>query len=933
MTNKITTVLKAITDRMAEALPSDTIKNPKLNVNTKTLVFLLILTQLKSHNAQPISMVRSTPSQYTLSNKATTMIVRLRKKSEKERATPKTPPNRDDEGIEWLDVEEPLDLVNIRPDRSELSNEGHDLLPSRVILNEDDYDRGCRKLSDLEDGFYRDTIKLGPKYLIGMDVLSTDINYKIACKKFLIKNEEEIFPVPGDDIEIKTKRRRVSNNVKIQKISKLSAAKQKLMLLDTAAERRLLLLSQVKIVNENEKSFLLVVLDLIQVSHKSADQKLARRNELKARGTLLMALPDKHQLRFNPHKDAKTLIEAIEKRFGGNTETKKVQKTLLKQQFENFTGSSSKNLDQIHDRLQKLVSQLEIHEVCLFQEDVNLKFLHSLSSEWKTHILIWRNKADLEEHILNDLFNSLKIYEGKVMQSSSVGNPTQNLAFVSSSNTDSTTDSVSAATSISAVCAKLPVSSHPNIESLSNIDVDDLEKIDLRWQMTMLTTRARRFLQKTGRNLGDNRVTSMGFDMSKVECYNCDRKGHFARECRSPKDSRRSGATEPDKRTAPTNDKHGLGYFSLESDSESLSPSSPSDRLQPSGGYHAVPPSITGTFMPPKPDLDESETNDQNDPQSVPSFVQSSEQVNTPRHPVKPVKAPIPDATLNPTMLTKSKPVSITAVKPVCAAVTKIMVTQPRHAHSINIKSKSPIRRHITRSPSPKTYNSPPRVTSSQAPVFSVAKATKDETSPILKTFITGLENQLSLKVKVIRSDNGTEFKNSDLNQFYSLLPIPFWAKAVNTACYVQNRVLVTKPHNKTPYELLHGRTPNIGFMRPFCCLVTILNTLDPLGKFEGNVDEGFLVGYSINSKAIRVFNSRTRIVQETVHVNFLKNKPNIAGSGPTWLFDIDSLTRTMNYQPVTVGNQSNPSAGFQDEFDAEKAGEEVNQQYVLFPM
>nr|GFB50890.1 ribonuclease H-like domain-containing protein [Tanacetum cinerariifolium] len=98
---------------------------------------------------------------------------------------------------------------------------------------------------------------------------------------------------------------------------------------------------------------------------ESAEQKVARRNELKARGTLLMALPDKHQLKFNSHKDAKILMEAIEKRFGGNTETKKVQKTLLKQQFENFTCSSSENLDQIHDRLQKLVSQLEIDGVSL----------------------------------------------------------------------------------------------------------------------------------------------------------------------------------------------------------------------------------------------------------------------------------------------------------------------------------------------------------------------------------------------------------------------------------------------------------------------------------------------------------------------------------------------------------------------------------------
>nr|GEW01765.1 putative reverse transcriptase domain-containing protein [Tanacetum cinerariifolium] len=149
----------------------------------------------------------------------------------------------------------------------------------------------------------------------------------------------------------------------------------------------------------------------------------------------------------------------------------------------------------------------------------------------------------------------------------------------------------------------------------------------------------------------------------------------------------------------------------------------------------------------------------------------------------------------------------------------------------------------------------------------------------------------------------------------------------------MKRKVLVTKPHNKTPYELLHGRTPSIGFMRPFGCLVTILNTLDSLGKFEGKVDEGSLVRYSVSSKAFRVFNSRTRIVQVTLHVNFLENKPNIAGSGPTWLFDIDSLTRTMNYHPDTARNQTNPNACFQDKFDAEKAGEEIDQQYVLFPV
>ncbi|GJZ14008.1 retrovirus-related pol polyprotein from transposon TNT 1-94 [Tanacetum coccineum] len=130
--------------------------------------------------------------------------------------------------------------------------------------------------------------------------------------------------------------------------------------------------------------------------------------------------------------------------------------------------------------------------------------------------------------------------------------------------------------------------------------------------------------------------------------------------------------------------------------------------------------------------------------------------------------------------------------------------------------------------------------------------ATNDETSGILKSFIIGIENLVDHKVKVIRCDNGTEFKNKEMNQFCEMR-----AKAVNTACYVQNRVLVVKPQNKTPYELFHGRTPALSFMRPFGCPVTILNTIDHLGKFDCKADEGFFVGYSLNSKILSVIISR----------------------------------------------------------------------------
>nr|GEZ12316.1 putative ribonuclease H-like domain-containing protein [Tanacetum cinerariifolium] len=1037
------------------------------------------------------------------------------------------------------------------------------------------------------------------------------------------------------------------------------------------------------------------------VAPTTAEQRLARKNELKARGTLLMALPDKHQLKFNSHKDAKTLMEAIEKRFGGNTKTKK------------------------------------------------------------------RNKTDLEEQSLDDLFNSIKIYETEVKQSSSTGTVSQNLAFVSSSHTDSTTDSVNAATSVSAVCAKLLASPLPNVDSLSNvviysffasqstspqldnedlkqIDVDDLEEMDLRWQMAMecrsskdsrrpgaaepqrktvpveISTSNALVSQVDGtgsydwsyqaeeepanfalmafssHSSSDNEVPSCSKACSKAyaqlhtqydKLIDEFRKSQFdvilyqtglesvearllvykqneyifeenikllnievqlrdtalvtlrqkLKKAEKERDDlklklekfQRSSKNLTELLASQTNKKTGLGYnshvltqamfdcdnyYSSESDCETWPPSSLYDRFQPSGGHTAKPIETPIPAATPAPASPKSTSSGKKRNRKT-CFVRKSVDhlIKDCDYHAKKMAQPTQRSYAH-RVLTQSKPVLNTAVRPVSAAMPRIMVTRPRLAHQIVTKSKSPIRRHIARSPSPKTSNSPSRVAASQALVgnpqyalkdkgvidsrcsrhmtgnmsylydfkelnggyvtfggnhkggkitgkgkiktckldfedvyfvrelkfnlFSVSQmcnkknnilftdtkclvlssdfklldesqvllrvprennmynvnlknivpsgdltclfakatldesnlwhrrlahinfktiyklvkgnlvrglptkvfkndntcvackkgkqhrascktkpvssidqpllrlhidlfgptfvkslnkkiyclvitddysrftwvfflATKDETSPILKTFITSLENQLSLKMKVIKSDYGTEFNNSDLNQFCglkgikrefivprtpqqnsiaerknrtfieaartmladSLLPIPFWAEAVNTACYVQNRVLVTKPHNKTPYELLHGRTPSIGFMRPFGCHVTILNTLDPLGKFKGKVDEGFLVGYSVNSKAFRVFNSRTRIVQETLHVNFLENKPNLTSSGPTWLFDIDSLTRTINYQPVNAGNQTNPSSGFQDKFDAEKAGEEGDQQYVLFPV
>nr|GEV45398.1 zinc finger, CCHC-type [Tanacetum cinerariifolium] len=851
-------------------------------------------------------------------------------------------------------------------------------------------------------------------------------------------------------------------------------------------------------------------------------------------------------------RDAKTLMEAIEKRLGGNKETKKVQKTLLKQQYKNFTGSSSESLDQIHDGLQKLISQLEILGEYLSQEDINLKFLRSLSKEWRTHTLIWRNKIDLEDQSLDDLFNSLKIYEAKVKSSSSTSTTTQNIAFVSSQNTDSTDESVSVVASDSAASTKVLVSALPNVDTLSDvviyfffdsqsnsphlenddlnqIDADDLEEMDLKWQMAMLTIRARIFLQRTERKLGANRTTSIGFDMSKAE----EEPPNYAFMAFTSS----SSSSSDNKYMIATNQEKGIMLFLLPIQ-EHLCLLNLIWFFMMLPLLLSVPTAFNVEPSPTKPAMDLSQSNRPSAPiiedwvsdskdesegepmptQNAPCFVQTSEHVRTPRPSVQPgcdyyekkmvqktvrnhamrgdhqhyarMTHPNPQRHVVPTaVLTRSRLVPLTAARPVNTAFpqTKVQPQRPT-THGVT-KAHSPIRRPINRRPSPSasnfhhkgnpqhalkdkrvidngclrhmignmsylsnfeeinggyvTFGGNPkggkitskgkirtgklnfddvyfikelkfnlfsvshmcdkknsvlftdtecivlsfdfklpdenhvllrvprennmynvylknivpsgdltclfskatldesnlwhrrlghitfktmnklvkgnlvrglqlkvfennhtcvaykkgkqhRASCKSKPVTSISQplerlhmdlfrptfvkslnkksyylvvtddyirfswvfflATKDATSPILKTFITGIENQLSLKVKIIISDNGTEFKNQDLNQFCGMKRIKREFSVARTPqqngiaerknrtlseAAKTNKVLVTKPYNKTPYELLLGRTPSIGFMRPFGCPMTILNTLDPLDKAgEGNVQQ-----------------------------------------------------------------------------------------------
>ncbi|GJT46371.1 hypothetical protein Tco_0955086 [Tanacetum coccineum] len=968
---------------------------------------------------------------------------------------------------------------------------------------------------------------------------------------------------------------------------------------------------------------------------KIVEQKLTRKNELKAKSTLLLAIPDEHQFKFHGIKDAKTLWEAIKTRFGGNKESKKMQKTILKQQYENFTTSRSEGLDKTYDRFQKLISQLEIHGEVISQEDANLKLLRSLPLAWNNIALIMRNKSDLDTMSMDDLYNNLKVYEAEIksQSSSSSNSNSQNVAFVSLENTSSTNEAVNTAYEVSTANSKGQASSSSyaddvmfsffmsqsnsqqlDNEDLEQIDTDDFEEMDLKWaprnqrnrngdvprRIIPVETPANALVVQDGMggydwsfqaeegptdfalmaHLSSGSSSSSSSDSEVRDNSITELKNQLAEALREKDDLKlklQKFETSSKKLTnilnsqISVNNKTSIGFDSQMTENElydihknnsevfvSISNSSMNeieeennqvnDRFKKVKGYHAVPPPYTGNYMPSRPELslaglDDSvyKTNVSKTITSVPrnestASKSSKDNLEQPKD-VRP-SAPIieewefdsdNDCVIRPsieqnnlsyakinfiksdentrkyfieqhtnrqaknlrksqsprvdkrnwnglmtqklgdgfefnkkacfvcgsinqlikdynfyenkmvgksmlnnmgrvTVLTKSDNVPVNTAKQsssrtslsnsivryVNTAVTRPTMNDAKPSSNVFHKSHSSVKRTIYQRTTPKNSDfkekvntakvnnvttagtkavvsvvqgheenvgnlqhalhdqgifdsgcsrhmtgnksylidyqdidggfvafagSPKGVTAgnqtnddagietnvnavqtgqdkasnheyillpfltsdsqgpnssddefvddagkkndvypsvnndlptdplmpdlevstgifrgayddedvgAEADLNNLETTMNDETSGILKTFITGIEKQINHKVKIIRGDNGTEFKNSEMNQ---------------------------------------------------------------LCKFEGKADEGFLVGYSVNSKAFRVFNTRTKKVEENLHIKFLKNKPNVTGSGPECLFDINSLTKSMNYEPITVGNQTNDDA------------------------
>ncbi|GJY07612.1 putative ribonuclease H-like domain-containing protein [Tanacetum coccineum] len=1036
---------------------------------------------------------------------------------------------------------------------------------------------------------------------------------------------------------------------------------------------------------------------------KTAKEILARERERKARTTLLMALPEDHLAKFHKMTDAKEMWEAIKSRFGGNDESKKMQKYILKQQFEGFSVSNLEGLHKGYDMFQSLLSQLEIHGTGVSTEDVNQKFLRSLPSSWSQVSLIMRTKPGVDSLNFNDLYNNLRVFECDVKGSTASSSSTQNDLWIYPKDYQSFkahSDPVYKDLhrmwhSFQRILAVLMICPQLDHEDLEQLDEFDLEEMDLKWQLALISMRMKKLYKKTGQfarecrskgyqdsrrrdawNTGNKEkyngrrsgkqedskalvtldgegvdwtshsedehenyafmaCNSSGSDIEKVEAQLVahqqsqlwyEEKIRFMKidlddktdvltyhkkllaEAEKEKEDLKAKVEKWHNSSKNLNillnsqmsarDKAGLGYgdqlnkgvLSYENEvfqSVFVSRTSETENNPVNDRYaegmHVVPPPMTGIYIPSGPDkeiddsqftygpkqskpsesdarssdfnscesncseethesmpvpvvnepkvvsepkvwsdapiIEEYESDSEDEHVSLPTkeqetpsfaFINTVKHVKTPRQTVKeqntcsqspkPDKKDFSDCNFHEKMMAKQAELNNRMSK--ASGQRKIMplvllgekgklLLSPQQVVIGDIKditgTKSPntmvdqdypqralqnkgivdsgCSRHMTRNKAYlaeyQDFNDGPVAfgvskgyitgkgkiktgkldfedvcfvkelqhfnlfsvsqmcdkknkvlfTDTECLACLIAKATivesnkwhrrlghvnfknlnklvkgnlvrglpskifqndhtciacqkgkqhkasckaksvssisqplqllhmdlfrptsvfflrtKDETSGILKDFIRRIEKQLNQKVKSIRCDNGTEFKNKDFIEFCGSKGIK--REYSNARTPQQNGVAERK--NMTLIEAARTMLadsfflpndfwaevdstmlvcPN-SYIRPFGCHVTILNTIDHLGKFDGKSDEGFLVGYSLQSKAFRVYNLETKRVEENLHITFLENKLNVAGKGPTWLFNLDYLTDSMNYQHMRSENQANKHAG-----------------------
>nr|GEU35826.1 hypothetical protein [Tanacetum cinerariifolium] len=776
-----------------------------------------------------------------------------------------------------------------------------------------------------------------------------------------------------------------------------------------------------------------------------------RRNYVKERTTLLLALPDEHQLRFSKYETAKELWEAILKTFGGNEATKKTKKNQLKLQYGNFKAKGLETLEQTFNRLQAIVSHLEFMDVELKQDDLNQ------NGKGKVH--------------------------------------TASVSTASTQVSIASTDVAAASLSHDTICVYIATQSNGfkiKYEDITQIDEDDIEEMDIKWSMSLLSMRPDRFWKKTGKKITIQGSDVDGFDKSKVECFNCHKIGHFAKECRAPRNQdrgKRESYKQGPKEEEPApkalmaidgirwdwsymaneEENHALvaddevpTEFNLMAKSSSSSYNEVYDDYYYSKSCRKNTKNLNTKISKLNEELSDCDTDLYNYKRGLSQvkarLVEFKENEVTYRERIRVLERDVEirdnkieylkneleqikkekeslDNNLtgfenaskdldnllgslpefvDDTVIDYRRPTpNIGASKCNKSELQSSNFSVFEHGESTGSIMSKPMIKFVKEADCPRvikinnTENTRKSTMKYDEMYRNISKDFKlnDDTNVLLRTprqhnmysidlnniiphknltclvtkalvdesmlwhrrlghlnfktmnklvrnnLVKGLpskcfENDHTcvayLKGKQHKAYCKTKLVNFVSKPFHTLHMDLFGPTSVSSLnhksyCLVVtddfSRVLVNKSQNKTPYELFNSRIPAIGFLRPFRCHVMILNTLDHLGKLDAKGDEGYFVEYSLSSKSFRVFNKRTKKAAENLHVDFLENKLIEKEAGPNWLFDIDTLTNSINYVPVVVAGISSTNISCTKDAASQAVKKDVSSlRYIALP-
>ncbi|GJV84945.1 putative ribonuclease H-like domain-containing protein [Tanacetum coccineum] len=645
---------------------------------------------------------------------------------------------------------------------------------------------------------------------------------------------------------------------------------------------------------------------------RTAEEIVARERERKARTTLLMALPEDHLAKFHKMTDAKEMWDAIKSRFGGNDEIQE----------------DAKSLEDTWSR-------------CKSTEDANQKFsLRSLPSAGSQVSFIMRNQPShfarecrfkgTQDNRRRDAWNSGNKDGSRTRQKED----SKALVTVDGEGVDWTNHSEDEDYALMA-CN----SSDSDTQSDASIEIK-------AYSQGLKKVEAQLVAHQQGQLWYEQKIKFMKIDLDdKTDVLTYHKK--LLAEAQKEKEDLKAKVEKWHNSSKnlskllntqmSANDKFGLGYgdhryegiLSYENEvlqsvfmnKKSKIENQPLyDRFVTTEGMHVVPPPMIGNYMPSGPDVEVDDSKFTYGPKQTQPNETKRNSMGCSMH-MTGNKAYLEEFQYFNVPLLLLEHFNLFSVSQICDKKNKVLFTDSEClvlSSEFKLPDENQVLLKIPRQNNMYSFNLENIVPSGGLACL-IAKATTDESNKWHRRL--GHVNFKNLN-KLVKGNLVRGLPSKIFQNDHTCVACQ---KESNTRPLVrpkQVRVLVTKPHNKTPYELLTGKIPIISYIRPFGCHVTILNTIDHLGKFAGKSDEGFLVGYSLQSKAFRVYNLETKRVEENLHITFLENKPNVAGKGPTWLFDLDYLTDSMNYHPVSSENQANHAG--QEEANQNAGTEEI---------